>query len=83
MSTQNNSVSNEISKENLIIHRIDNPDEFPSWINREQLAEFLYESLKPYEDTVEDIQKSLDYVFSDSEGKGGSVSYTHLTLPTN
>ncbi len=73
MSTQSKIDKNKISKENLRIHEVYGPDDLPEWISRDQLAEFLHESLKPYEDTVEDIQKSFDYAFSHSEGKGGFI----------
>jgi DNA-binding MarR family transcriptional regulator/ribosomal protein S18 acetylase RimI-like enzyme len=62
-----------IDRSKMIIHEIYKEGEFPSWIDRESLAHFLHENLKPYEDTVEDIRKSLDYVFSDEAGKGGYI----------
>jgi ribosomal protein S18 acetylase RimI-like enzyme len=60
-------------KSEITIHTIYKPNDFPSWITRDQLALFLHESLKPYEDTIEDIQQSFEYVFSDSDGKGGFI----------
>lgn len=63
----------EKKDQNIKIHEIYKPEDFPSWINRDELAEFLHESLKPYEDTIEDIQSSFDYAFSDDEGKGGFI----------
>ena len=55
------------------IHKIINPAEFPEGIDRPSLVIFLHENLKPYEDTVEDIERGLDYAFSDQAGKGGFV----------
>jgi DNA-binding MarR family transcriptional regulator/GNAT superfamily N-acetyltransferase len=63
----------EYADVNLKIHVVNKPEEMPSWIDRDQLAQFLHESLKPYEDTVEDIQRAFDYVFSEAEGKGGFI----------
>jgi DNA-binding MarR family transcriptional regulator/ribosomal protein S18 acetylase RimI-like enzyme len=73
MNTNSDSMSTGMDKSGMIIHEIHKEEEFPSWIDRESLAHFLHESLKPYEDTVEDIRKSLDYVFSDEPGKGGFI----------
>lgn len=55
------------------IHVAYKPEDLPPWIDRDQLAIYFHESLKPYEDSVEDVQRALDYVFSDECGKGGFV----------
>ena len=39
----------------------------------DDLIDFLYESLKPYEDPREQIADGIDYAFSDAEGKGGFI----------
>lgn len=54
-------------------HIVSNTQDFPEWIDRHSLAVFLHENLKPYEDSVEDIERGLDYAFSDEPGKGGFV----------
>ena len=48
-------------------------DELPTWLDRDRLARFLHDSLKPYEDAIPDIQRGLDYALSDDPGKGGFV----------
>ena len=55
------------------IQKIINSAAFPEWIDRPSLAVFLHENLKPYEDTVEDIERGLDYAFSVQPGRGGFV----------
>jgi len=55
------------------IHKIVNFAAFPEWIDQPSLAGFFHENLKPYEDTVEDIERGLDYAFSVQSGKGGFV----------
>ena len=55
------------------IHKIVNSEVLPDWIKRPSLVSFLHENLKPYEDTVEDIERGLDYAFSTQPGKGGFV----------
>ena len=47
--------------------------ELEDYTSREDLTGFLYESLKPYEDSKSQIADGLDYAFSDAEGKGGFV----------
>jgi ribosomal protein S18 acetylase RimI-like enzyme len=53
------------------IHIVRREDSLPSWADREQLALFLHETMRPYQDTVEDIQRALSYAFSSNNGKGG------------
>lgn len=55
------------------IRKITKDEEFPEGVNRESLARFLHEYLKPYEDTVEDIRSGIDYALSDEPGKGGFI----------
>ena len=55
------------------IHKIVNAAAFSEWIDGPSLADFLHENLKPYEDTVEDIKRGLDYAFSGEPGRGGFV----------
>jgi len=55
------------------IHKIINSAAIPVWIDRPSLAGFLHENLKPYEDTVEDIERGLDYAFSVQPGMGGFI----------
>ncbi|MEJ2367348.1 MAG: GNAT family N-acetyltransferase [Acidobacteriota bacterium] len=55
------------------IKRIDHESEFPSWLNLQQFAEFMHESLKPYEDTVPDILSGVRYALSGDADKGGYV----------
>ncbi len=52
---------------------IHSDNDFPVGISREMLAHFLNEYLRPYEDSVEDILKGLDYALSDSPGQGGFI----------
>ena len=45
--------------------------EFSSGLSRNNFIDFLYEHLERFGDTKEAISKSIDYAFSDDEGKGG------------
>lgn len=42
-------------------------------MDRQKLAEFLHESLKPFEDTLADVRTGIDYALSSSPGEGGFV----------
>ena len=55
------------------IHKTVDSEALPDWISRPVLVRFFHENLKPYEDTVEDIERGLDYAFSSQPGKGGFV----------
>ena len=55
------------------LHKIDAIEDFPPWMDRRNLAVFLHENLKPYEDTTDDIERGLDYALSHQPGKGGFV----------
>jgi len=42
-------------------------------LERPAIAQFLFEHLEEYGDSLADINRCLDYAASDAEGKGGSV----------
>lgn len=48
-------------------------NELEEYTTVDDLTDFLYESLKPYEDPKEQIADGIDYAFSDAEGKGGFI----------
>ena len=58
---------------NIKLHTVTNPDECPAWTNWDDLALFLHESLKPYEDTVADIRRGIGDAFEERGGRGGFV----------
>lgn len=47
--------------------------ELPERMDRETLAAFLHEYLRPYEDTREDILEGLNYALDNAGGRGGFV----------
>ncbi len=48
-------------------------EELRTKIGMKGLAEFLHESLKPFDDPVEEILDGLEYSLSEEPGKGGFV----------
>lgn len=55
------------------IHEIHKSDQFPSWLNRDQLVIFLHESLKPYEDSIPDIERAIAYAMGENGAAGGFI----------
>ena len=54
----------------LDIKKISNPNEFKK-TSKKEFIKFLYNHLDRFGDSKEAIEKSIDYVFSESEGCGG------------
>jgi ribosomal-protein-alanine N-acetyltransferase len=54
----------------LNIQKITKEEEFKS-INKDQFIDFLFEHLGQYGDPREDIEKCLNYAFSDEKSEGG------------
>lgn len=57
----------------LQLMRVDHPDELPPWAAYETLAAMLHEKMAPYNDTLTDVKRGMDYALSDAPGKGGFV----------
>jgi len=57
----------------LKIHVLRSKADFPAWTSFDELAEWLHESLKPYEDTVEDIKAGMEFALSEEPNKGGFI----------
>jgi len=46
-------------KSNVKIHTLRSFDDFPKWLTPDELANFLYESLKPYEDPLPVVKEGI------------------------
>ena len=57
----------------LKIHELRCMEDFPSWINVEELAAFLHESLKPYEDPLADVRQGITDALAPRIGEPGFV----------
>jgi ribosomal-protein-alanine N-acetyltransferase len=55
----------------LKMERIDTEDQFPEGLTRHGFIDFMHRHLGRFGDTKSAIGKSIDYAFSDAEGKGG------------
>ena len=50
----------------------------PAWTDRDALANFLHEYLKPYQDTLPDIRRGLDDALENRPSPGGFVLLARL-----
>ena len=55
------------------IHIYRNPDDLPDWLTVDSLAEFVYENIKPYEDTPEDTRRAVNMALDPDQPKGGFI----------
>ncbi len=63
----------ESDRDKIEIYELRGDGDFPSWIDRDQLTEFLHESLKPFEDPVEEVRKGIDYALSSDQARDGFI----------
>ena len=45
----------------------------PPWLARDALALFLHQYMTPWEDSLEDVRRGIDYALSPTKGEGGTV----------
>lgn len=63
--------SRNIDPSKLELVCIRDEDDYPKWLDRRAVVRFFHDHMKPYEDEIEDIEKAMDYAFSDDPGRGG------------
>jgi GNAT superfamily N-acetyltransferase len=62
----------------LTFCKVTSPEQWPGWADRASVTSFIHQQLKPYEDTLADIDASFEYVFSSEKRAGGFVLLTGL-----
>ncbi len=62
---------NDTQASEVEIKTIRKLDDLPSWLTRDTVALGFHEKMKPYHDTLEDVNRALDYVFVEGKGQGG------------
>jgi GNAT superfamily N-acetyltransferase len=50
---------------------------FPDWAPRDAVADFFHTTMRPYHDSLEDVQAALDYGLVPGRGSGGFVMLAH------
>lgn len=63
--------------DDLTFTKIDDLLSIPGWISRNELAVFFHETMKPYNDTLADVQSALDYALVPGRGQGGFLMLVH------
>jgi len=61
------------ARSEVTIHELRQFDDFPDWMNPEGLANFLYESLKPYEDPLPEVKQGIFDALEPTNGEPGFV----------
>lgn len=69
MTNRPNSNSAQASDVEIMTFR--RSEDLPSWLTRDQVAAGFHEKMKPYQDTLEDVNRALDYAFVEGKGQGG------------
>lgn len=72
MQTKTSQTTNS-DKLEIPIHVYRNREDLPDWLTVDSLAEFVYENIKPYEDTPEDTRRAVEMVFDPDQPKGGFI----------
>ena len=70
---KNSESSVDVEPENLQVQftKVESDVGFPDWTDREAIVKFFHHTMKPYHDSIEDVNRALDYAFSTKKGKGG------------
>jgi GNAT superfamily N-acetyltransferase len=61
----------------LTFTKVSDATEFPVWAPREEVAAFFHETMKPYNDSLDDVQSALDYGLVPGKGSGGFLMLAH------
>ncbi|MBZ0266177.1 GNAT family N-acetyltransferase [bacterium] len=69
--------NSNIELEEIKFTKVENESDFPEWAKRDEVALYLHETMKPYNDKLEDVNRALDFVFRKNGGMGGFVMLTH------
>jgi len=71
MSTRKTSNKNDDYK--VTIHEVHRLEEIPAWTTVDDLAAFMYESLKPYEDPLPEVRRGIMDALAPRSGEPGFV----------
>jgi ribosomal protein S18 acetylase RimI-like enzyme len=65
--------SSKTEMPNPKVHVLRDFDDFPSWLSPRELAGFLHESLKPFEDSLPDVRQGITDALSPETGEPGFI----------
>jgi len=55
------------------IQVVRSPGDMPAWTDLVEVSRFLHEKMHPWEDSLEDVRRGIDYAMSDEPGRGGFI----------
>lgn len=64
-------------RDDLMFTKIEDDRQFPTWAPRDLVADFFHETMKPYNDTLRDVQSALSYALEEGHGAGGFLMLAH------
>ena len=67
-----------IAADDITLLKVTREEDLPEWATRDQLEEFLFVHMKPYNDEPKDITKALDYAFQKNGEAGGYIMLAQL-----
>jgi len=59
------------SRTDLEFLKITASEMLPDWADRDTVTRFFHETMKPWQDSMEEIGRAFDYAFSTNSGEGG------------
>lgn len=65
------------NRSDLLFHRIDANADFPDWAPRDIVVRFFHETMAPYNDSIPDVERALDYALVPGKGQGGFLMLAH------
>ncbi len=57
----------------VILHELTSMTDFPTWLTPDELAAFMHESLKPYEDPLPEVRQGISDALEPRTGEPGFV----------
>ena len=48
--------------------KVNNESDIPGWTTRPEIVDYFHETMKPYEDKPQDIERAIDFAFSPDRG---------------
>jgi ribosomal protein S18 acetylase RimI-like enzyme len=59
--------------EEITLVEVWKPEDLPSHISMDDMAQLFHHKMEPFNDTLEDVHRALDYAFVPGKGQGGHM----------
>lgn len=67
-----------INDNKLEFIQVNTGDQFPEWACWDEIVMYFHNTMKPYEDLPEDVERALHYAFTPGKGQGGFLELVRL-----